>query len=134
MIRFKHLALIVGSSLVLGACAPATPTPQTPTEPTTPSPTLESGPIKNFKITASQFTYTPNTITVNQGDQVQIELTSADVAHGFALPDYNIDQAIQPGQTATVTFTATKKGTFTFKCNLPCGPGHKDMQGTLVVI
>jgi uncharacterized cupredoxin-like copper-binding protein len=39
---------------------------------------------------------------------------------------------VQPGQTATVSFTSTAAGTYEYYCDVP---GHKDaaMKGTLTV-
>jgi heme/copper-type cytochrome/quinol oxidase subunit 2 len=33
-----------------------------------------------------------------------------------------------------VTFVADKAGTFTWRCNIPCGAGHQHMTGKLVVV
>ena len=76
----------------------------------------------------------PNAIEVSQGDRVKITLTSADVAHGFAINEYGINERVVPGQPTVVEFTADKKGTFTFYCSVQCGSGHRNMRGTLVVI
>jgi cytochrome c oxidase subunit 2 len=90
--------------------------------------------VKAFTVVAKRFAFEPSTITVRQGDTVKITASSADVAHGFALPDFNVNLRLEPGaRPQTVTFVADKKGTFTFYCNIPCGPGHLDMKGTLIV-
>ncbi len=92
-----------------------------------------SSSVKEFTMTAKQFSFDPNTITVNQGDTVIIRITSLDVLHGFALPEFGISQQLPPGQEETVKFVADKKGTFAFFCNIPCGVGHNEMTGTLIV-
>ena len=123
---------ILVSSIVLSACAASSPPSASNTPTSSNSPV--SANTKTFDVTAKQFTYSPDTLTVNQGDTVVIKLTSADVAHGFDLSDFNASGKVEAGQSITITFTADKKGTFTFKCNVPCGAGHKDMTGTLVVL
>ncbi|MBI2172610.1 MAG: cupredoxin domain-containing protein [Candidatus Aenigmarchaeota archaeon] len=88
---------------------------------------------KQFDITARQFEFEPSTIEVDQGDVVILKIKSVDVDHGFALPDFGVSQYLEPGKEAVVQFTADKKGTFTFFCNVLCGSGHESMKGTLVV-
>lgn len=98
------------------------------------APTEESASArKEFIITAKQWSFSPSVIKVKKGDKVVLKLTSTDVAHGFSLPDFGIDEKFDKGETKTVEFTADKVGTFTFNCNVPCGAGHKAMTGTVVV-
>ncbi|MBI5398346.1 cupredoxin domain-containing protein [Candidatus Woesearchaeota archaeon] len=89
--------------------------------------------IKKFNIIAKQWAWVPDTITVNLGDEVELNITSQDVPHGFYLPDFGVSQHLGRGESATVKFTADKAGTFGFSCNVYCGAGHGDMVGKLVV-
>ncbi|MBI2656817.1 cupredoxin domain-containing protein [Candidatus Woesearchaeota archaeon] len=89
--------------------------------------------VKEFKITAKQFQFEPSTIEVNKGDKVRLVITSIDVPHGFAIPEYGINQRLDPGKPATIEFTADKEGTFTTFCSVFCGSGHINMKGKLVV-
>ncbi len=91
------------------------------------------GEVKEFEITAKQWEFVPNIIRVNLGDTVKLTITSADVTHGFNLPDFGIREALDPGKTVIVEFDADKKGTFTFACYIPCGRGHGGMNGKLIV-
>lgn len=91
------------------------------------------GETKTFSIEAKQFEFLPNTIEVNKGDTIVLNLKSTDVAHGFYLPEFNVNKEIPAGQEVQVKFVADKSGTFNFKCNVPCGSGHMEMTGTLVV-
>lgn len=88
---------------------------------------------REIDITAKQFEFVPNKITVNLGESLRLKLTSLDVTHGFSIPEYGINETIEPGKTAIVEFQATKKGTFAFLCSVQCGTGHAGMRGTLVV-
>jgi heme/copper-type cytochrome/quinol oxidase subunit 2 len=93
----------------------------------------ETGDIKEFTMTAKKWDFTPSTITVNEGDTVKLTITSTDVTHGFSLSEFNINERLEPNQPVDVEFVADKAGTFTFRCNVPCGSGHSAMKGTLVV-
>lgn len=86
-----------------------------------------------FHIQASQFEYSPGILSVNPGDQVTIELTAMDVVHGLAIDGYNIETTADPGQTARLTFTADKEGSFRFRCTTTCGNLHPFMIGKLQV-
>ncbi len=88
---------------------------------------------KIFSLTAKQWEFIPSAITVNKGDTVKLKITSTDVAHGFALPDFKIKLDLEPGATKEVEFVADKAGTFSFRCSVFCGDNHSGMKGTLIV-
>jgi len=94
-----------------------------------------SGAMRTIPVEAFQWGFEPATIRVKQGTHVQLLLTTRDVTHGFSLSEFDVSQNILPGQTATVSFVADKRGTYTFGCDVACGTGHQDMQqaGTLIV-
>jgi cytochrome c oxidase subunit 2 len=85
------------------------------------------------KITAYQFSYSPDTVTLSEGVAVTLDLTSEDVHHGFNLPDFGIRADVLPGMHAQLRLVPDKKGSFTFLCDYYCGGGHETMNGTLVV-
>ena len=86
----------------------------------------------------------PNTIIVNQGDTVILEITNPRKhAHTLSIPAFNVNSdMLEPRVgTDTVTFVADTPGVFTFYCGLPynpdklyCDPDHKMMTGTLIVL
>jgi heme/copper-type cytochrome/quinol oxidase subunit 2 len=88
----------------------------------------------------------PGVIVVNQGDTVNVSIRNTDdMPHGFAIAAYDINTAINPGQdqpngsitpltTSVQSFTASKAGVFRWLCTTPCGPGHFEMVGQLVVL
>jgi len=92
-----------------------------------------TGNTVEVNITASEFKFDPGVVNAHVGDKVIIHLTSADDEHGIAIEGYNVHVEAQPGDTQTLEFIADKAGTFTFKCNVPCGSGHRDMTGQLIV-
>ncbi|MBI4143839.1 cupredoxin domain-containing protein [Candidatus Woesearchaeota archaeon] len=101
-------------------------TPQEQVEP-------ETTAVKEFRVVASQWKFTPNTIEVSQGDRVRIIAHSEDVTHGFVIKEYDISMQLDDNTEKTVEFVADKKGTFSFFCNIPCGSGHGGMRGQLIV-
>lgn len=89
--------------------------------------------IKEFTITAKDWEWSPKNITVKKGDTVRLHITSADVTHSFMLKDFSLNVTLEPGVKQTVEFVADKVGTFSFRCGVPCGEGHREMTGTITV-
>jgi heme/copper-type cytochrome/quinol oxidase subunit 2 len=88
---------------------------------------------RTFRIDARQFAYSPSEFNVNPGDTITIELVSTDVVHGLYIDGYDLSVEADPGQTARMTFTASKSGSFRFRCNVTCGAMHPFMIGKLTV-
>ena len=110
------------------------PDPEPEPEPEVPlSGTLVDG-VREVRVVASQFDFGPEVITVRQGEEIRLLLTTDDVAHGIGLREFGINANIDPGETTVVTFVADASGEFTFFCSVPCGAGHGSMTGKLVVI
>jgi cytochrome c oxidase subunit 2 len=86
-----------------------------------------------IRVDASQFSYSPGEVRVNEGDIVTIELASQDVVHGLYIDGYDLSVTADPGQPASLTFTADRPGMFRFRCNVTCGAMHPFMIGKLVV-
>ncbi|MDB5991159.1 MAG: hypothetical protein JWQ10_2562 [Herbaspirillum sp.] len=86
-----------------------------------------------IKIEARKFIYTPNEITIKQGEQIILELTALDFVHGFSLPDFKMRTDIMPGKVTTLVLTPTDVGRFTFLCDNFCGDGHETMNGSIIV-
>jgi cytochrome c oxidase subunit II len=79
------------------------------------------------------FSFDPQTLTVPVGSRVTFYVTSADVVHGFSVPDTNVNTMVSPGWVSTVSHTFTKPGTFLLVCNEYCGAGHQLMAGKIEV-
>lgn len=88
---------------------------------------------KTFTVTAKSWDFEPKTIKVKKGDKVALNIKATDVAHGFMIPEFNIDEMLPAGKTTKVEFTASKSGNFTFYCSWICGEGHSKMTGQLIV-
>ena len=52
---------------------------------------------------------------------------------GFSVPDFHARADILPDKVARLRIVPDKTGTFTFVCDIFCGTGHEDMEGTIVV-
>jgi len=87
-----------------------------------------------IQVRAHKFTYEPDEITLKLNEPVTLEFTSADVTMGFNLPDFKLRTDIIPGKTSSVRFVPDKVGRFTFHCDIFCGDGHEDMDGTIHVV
>jgi cytochrome c oxidase subunit 2 len=88
---------------------------------------------KEFDVLAFQWGFEPQFIEVNKGDHVVLKVTSDDVAHGLAIDEYQINEAILPGETVEIEFIADKTGSFKFYCSLVCGAGHDQQHGSIIV-
>ena len=88
------------------------------------------------KMIAVRSSFSPSSFEVNAGDIVTVAVTNieqtTDELHGFGLLDYNINIVVDPGETKTVTFTATKKGVFAYYCTNFCSALHQEMQGYMI--
>ncbi len=93
-----------------------------------------TGAVKNFTVSGSEFAFSPNTLSVNKGDTVNVTFTNGGAfPHNFTIAELNVkSKTLSPGESDTVTFTADQAGTFTYFCSVPT---HKDkgMVGTLTV-
>src|SRR3972149_5463534 len=88
---------------------------------------------KTFTVTAKSWDFEPKTIKVKKDDKVVLNIKALDVAHGFMIPEFNIDEMLPAGKTTKVEFTPAKSGNFTFYCSWICGEGHSKMTGQLIV-
>ena len=86
-----------------------------------------------IKVVAKKFDYTPNIIKLKKGEAVMLELTTLDVVMGFNAPDFGVRADIIPGKVAQVRLQPQKTGQFTFFCDIFCGSGHEEMNGTIMV-
>ena len=81
--------------------------------------------------------FSPDVIRVNEGDQVTIHITNIeqtrDELHGLAINDYDLNIVIDPGETKSVTFKASKPGVYAYYCTNFCSALHQEMQGYFLV-
>lgn len=88
----------------------------------------------NIDVTASNWQFTPGTITVHLNKATTLHFISKQGVHGIASSDLGItNTVIMPSATA-VTFTPHKLGTYQLHCTIPCGPRHANMVLTIKVV
>ena len=90
--------------------------------------------VKVVKLSAKRYEFTPNHLTLKKGQSVDFELVSQDVLMGFNVPDMGKRADIIPGQVTHLRLTPQKLGTYAFLCDIFCGSGHEDMNGTMTVV
>jgi cytochrome c oxidase subunit 2 len=110
------------------------------------------GEVKEVTVSAKKFEFSPSEIRVKAGSRVRLIVTSTDREHGFeinpiaegadkkAAPGLKFDASVTKpefklpkDQATTIEFTATQPGTYSFKCSVVCGMGHRNMKGQIIV-
>jgi cytochrome c oxidase subunit 2 len=86
------------------------------------------------RIIAEQYEFVPHCVQVPVGTAVKFRLTSADVVHGFLLPDTNVNTMVVPGFVAEVRTRFAKEGEYAMPCHEFCGLGHHAMWAHVRVV
>ena len=157
MVKIKNYLLIFGmiSIFLISACAQQQPTEEIIQQPSVIEPAREAvqpseapsqeparieapaeaitSDVVEIDMIARKWDFEPATIRVKEGDRVKLNIKNIDVAHGFAILDFGVNERLAPGKTTTVEFTADKKGEYMFFCSVQCGIGHTGMRGKLIV-
>ncbi len=89
--------------------------------------------FKEYNLKLSQYRFTPDTLRVDVGDRVRLNLDSVDATHGFYIDGYGLKIMIPEKVNKTVEFVADSPGAFRIRCASTCGPFHPFMIGRLVV-
>jgi plastocyanin len=87
---------------------------------------------RTIAVTADDFAFSPDTITMQAGEDVTIVLTAEDVQHDFSVMGVGHVVHAKKGKTAQGGLRITKPGTYKFWCTVR---GHKraGMTGTITV-
>jgi cytochrome c oxidase subunit II len=89
---------------------------------------------RKITVTAKKYEFNPSRIELKTGETVEITLQAEDATHGFTCKDLGVDKiVVEKGQSQTFKVTASKAGTYEFKCAKWCGFGHGKMKGEFVV-
>lgn len=103
-----------------------------------------------INITAKKYEFNPSPLHVKKGQKIELRVTATDHDHGFKISTFpdGADRKgpagviftspedcwkIKKGDTVTIEFVAQTSGTYTFKCCVDCGLGHRRMKGELIV-
>ena len=96
-----------------------------------------SGNTVDIYMTAIRSHFKPEHIEINQGDHVRWHITNIerayDATHGFAVPGYNINLSLEPGEAQVIEFVADRAGTYPFYCSEFCSALHLEMMGYFLV-
>jgi cytochrome c oxidase subunit II len=88
---------------------------------------------ERIKVVMKKYSIEPAVIHVKAGQTTELEVSTADVQHGFDVPDLGIKEPVRPGSPAVITLKDPKKGQYNVVCGIICGPHHDDMAAKLVV-
>jgi cytochrome c oxidase subunit II len=86
------------------------------------------------RLIAIQYDFVPHCVLVPANTPVKFRLTSADVVHGFLLPDTNVNTMVVPGFVADVDTSFTEPGDYMMPCHEFCGLGHHAMWTRVSVV
>jgi len=90
--------------------------------------------LVTVEMTAKRFAFLPEQVEVAEGDEVTINVRSADGTHGIEIEKLKVKKTIpRGGEVVTLSFTAPAPGRYVIKCSEYCGRGHDDMKSALVV-
>jgi cytochrome c oxidase subunit 2 len=90
--------------------------------------------LVTVEMTAKRFAFLPEQVEAVEGDEVTINVRSADGTHGIEVEKLKVKKAIpRGGEVVTLSFTAPAPGRYVIKCSEYCGRGHDDMKSVLVV-
>ena len=98
----------------------------------TPAAPNSSASFRKFSISVGGGQFTPNTVIVNIGDTVHLDITAADGGYDFTQPDYGFNVILPKGQAKIVEFQAPAEGKYTFFCKA-CGGPAKGPLGYIIV-
>jgi cytochrome c oxidase subunit 2 len=88
---------------------------------------------QHIQVVMKKYTIEPPVIRVKADQTTELEISTADVQHGFDVPALRIKEPVRSGQPAIVTLKNPPKGEYKVVCGIVCGPRHDDMVAKLVV-
>jgi cytochrome c oxidase subunit II len=86
------------------------------------------------RLIAEQYDFVPHCVEVPVNTPVKFRLTSADVVHGFLLPDTNVNTMVVPGFVSEVRTRFASTGDYPMPCHEYCGLGHHAMWTRVSVV
>ena len=100
--------------------------------------TVRNGKVVEVWMSVLRSHYAPDFISGNVGDTLKLHLTNVettpDATHGFALPGYNVEASLDPGEVVNIELALNRPGTFAMYCSEFCSALHLEMQGWLEVV
>lgn len=86
-----------------------------------------------IEMTVENFAFVPSTINVKRGEHVIIRVTGVTGLHSFGAPELGLNVRVDLDQTVDIVLPTDTAGSFAFRCMIPCGTGHKNMVGTIII-
>ena len=96
--------------------------------------TLEPDGTVTVRVIANQYSFTPTCVLVPVGMPVRFRGTSADVVHGFSIPQGNVNLMLVPGYISNFQTRFHKPGEMLMPCHEFCGVGHAAMWARVKVV
>ena len=96
--------------------------------------TIEPDGAATVRLIGEQYDFVPHCVSVPVGTAVKFRLTSADVVHGFLLPNTNVNTMAVPGFVAEVRTSFAQPGEYEMPCHEFCGLGHHAMWTRVSVV
>ncbi|RQH02508.1 cytochrome c oxidase subunit II [Natrarchaeobius oligotrophus] len=84
-------------------------------------------------VVSMTFLFQPDPIEIPANNEVTFYVTSRDVIHSFTVVGTNTNTMVIPGEVSAMTVEFDEPGEYGVVCNEYCGPGHHDMEGSLIV-
>ncbi len=95
--------------------------------------TQEVGTTKTVTVKGGNFFFTPSVIKVKKGDTVKVTFDNVGGTHDFKIDAFKAStKKIGSGATETISFVASKTGSFEYYCSVGNHRGM-GMKGTLIV-
>jgi len=117
----------------LAACGPVDDIEQVPEDVQPPAAEEDVSEARVIEVTAKNWDFIPDVITAKKGERVTIKLIGESGTHGFSVSQLGISESISPGETKMIELPTDKAGIFNLQCSIPCGFGHGDMTGKIVI-
>ena len=82
----------------------------------------------------SQWRWDPPVVRAKAGDRIRLKVFNEDsYDHGIAVEAFGINKRLFPRRETIVEFVASRVGEFQFYCSVPCGAGHYQQIGKLII-
>lgn len=86
-----------------------------------------------INVSACRFSFTSSEIIVKAGERIVPEVKSIDLPHGMNFQYFKIRGDLATDRISRIELPAQRLGIDAFVCDNPCGNGHEEMHGELVV-
>lgn len=121
------ILISIGAVILLGVGAWALTSKTGPTQDTNTQPQVAVPQVRTFDVAVANRTLTPNMVTVTQGDQVAIKVTTDETGE-FHVSGYEIENDMEAGKLLEFSFTADKAGRYNFELHPKAAGGEEQAE------